>query len=117
MVRGSIRRPASHLGSRIAADRTLQQPRQSAAILALDASALRQADIKVPARPWTTIAGDGMVSHLISQFFELEHPFVISHIDRDFLIHEMIEGDISKAEFCLPLLVNSICAFSYVRIG
>lgn len=54
--------------SGIAASRTLPRPRQSAATLALDAHALRQADLKVPARPWTAVAGDGIVSHLISQF-------------------------------------------------
>jgi len=97
-----------------AANRTLPRPRQNAATLALDAYALRQADLKVPARPWTTVAGDGIVSHLISQFFELEHPFLISHVDREVFLEEMIEGDVSKAEFCSPLLVNAICALSSV---
>lgn len=101
-------------GSSTAAKRTLPQPRQNAATIALDAHALRQADVKVPARPWTTVAGDGIVSHLISQFLELEHPFLISHIDREIFLGEMIEGDISKAEFCSPLLVNAICALSSV---
>ena len=101
-------------GSSNAAKRTLPQPRQNAATIALDAHALRQADVKVPARPWTTVAGDGIVSHLISQFLELEHPFLISHIDREIFLGEMIEGDISKAEFCSPLLVNAICALSSV---
>lgn len=67
-----------------------------------------------PARPWTAVAGDGLVSNLVSHFFELEHRFLTSHIDREVFIDEMIEADAEKAEFCSPLLVNAICALSSV---
>lgn len=62
-------------GGSTAAKRTLPQPRQNAATIALDAHALRQADVKLPARPWTTDVGDGRVSHLISQIFGAGAPF------------------------------------------
>lgn len=91
-------------------NRTLPRPLPNEALRSLDARALRDAIVKVPARPWTIVAGDGIVSHLISQFFDLEHPTIMHHIDRETLIQEMTNADASTAEFCTPLLVNAICA-------
>jgi len=96
-------------------ERHLPMPLPSLHMRSLDAQALTQAKIKVPARPWTAVAGDGMVSHLISSFFEFEQPFLMHHIDARVFLIEMVEGDASSAEFCTPLLVNAICALSLVR--
>lgn len=96
-------------------NRTLPRPFSTEALRSFDASALRDATVKVPARPWTTVAGDGIVSHLISQFFDLEHPTIMHHIDHETFIHEMTNADASTAEYCTPLLVNAICAQGTVR--
>lgn len=92
----------------------LPQPLFSPRMTSLDSRALAQAKTRVPARPWTTVAGDGMVSHLISLFFELEQPFLMHHVDAQVFLVEMVEADLETAEFCTPLLVNAICALSFV---
>ncbi|KAK0718616.1 hypothetical protein B0T26DRAFT_676756 [Lasiosphaeria miniovina] len=57
----------------------------------IDAEALAQSDLKVPARPWTPVAGDGLVSSLITAFF-----------------NNMRRG-VLGAHYYTPLLVNAIC--------
>lgn len=81
----------------------------------LDATAMRQSPIKVPARPWTNIAGDGIISHLVSIFFVQEQQFLMPYVDKKIFLADMASGDHSNSQFCSPLLVNSICALSAVR--
>lgn len=83
---------------------------------ALDAAALRSSRIKVPARPWTIVAADGIVSHLISTFFELEQTFLMPFVDEEAFLAEMASGDATKARACSPLLVNAMCAMTAVGL-
>ncbi|KAI1261895.1 putative C6 transcription factor [Xylariaceae sp. FL1019] len=76
----------------------------------LESSALEKSLVKVPARPWTVVAGDGIVSDLISSWFRWEHPFPYPFIDREAFIKEMRKGDPKTAKHCSPFLVNVICA-------
>lgn len=76
--------------------------------------ALDTAPIKVHARPWTTVADDGIVSELVSGFFEIDHLYYFPAIDRDAFLEEMAKADIQEAKYCSPLLANSICAYRCV---
>lgn len=80
----------------------------------LELSALEQSAIKVRARPWTRVAGDGMVSELISSFFAYDNGFYLSFVDQESFLDDMLAGDTANAEFCSPLLVNAICALRCV---
>ncbi|KAH6844696.1 hypothetical protein B0I37DRAFT_433210 [Chaetomium sp. MPI-CAGE-AT-0009] len=79
----------------------------------IDAEALEESLINVPAQPWTTVAGDGLVSHLISDFFDRDEgdPFAnaISVLDGELFVRDMARGDPSRSDFCSPFLVNTIC--------
>ncbi|KAL2163811.1 hypothetical protein VTH06DRAFT_5870 [Thermothelomyces fergusii] len=79
----------------------------------IDAQALAESATKLPAKPWTSVAGDGLVSHLIADFFsrDPEDPFVTgcTLIDRDLFIQDMMLADPSQSQFCSPFLVNAIC--------
>ena len=70
--------------------------------------------IKVPARPWTTLAGDGLVSELIGAFFAWDGVFWLPFIDRASFIKDMRAGEPEKAKYCSPLLVHVICAIRAV---
>lgn len=88
----------------------------------LDSSALSLSRFKLRAQPWTTLAGDGLVSELVSSFFACDNCFYLPFIDEECFVHDMQAGDIENADFCSPLLVNSICAlrcvsFSQCTIG
>jgi len=80
----------------------------------LDLSALEASTIKVPARPWTLLAGDGLVSELVSSFFELDAIFRFPFVDRKCFIADMQAGDVARAQYCSPLLVMAICALRSV---
>ena len=83
----------------------------------IDAEALAESPIKVPGKPWTSVAGDGLVSHLISDFFDRdEGPFVntVSILVPELFIKDMQLGDPSQSQFCSPLLVNTICGLRSV---
>ena len=80
----------------------------------LEMSALEQSSIKVRARPWTRVAGDGLVSELISSFFAYDNGFYLSFVDQESFLDDMLLGDVDNAEFCSPLLVNAICALRCV---
>lgn len=80
----------------------------------LELSALEQSSIKVHARPWTRIAGDGLVSELISSFFAYDNGFYLSFVDQESFLEDMQAGDVAKADFCSSLLVNAICALRCV---
>lgn len=83
----------------------------------LDLSAMDNSTIKVRARPWTKLAGDGLVSELISSFFAYDNGFYLSFIDQECFLEDMQTGNIEAAEFCSPLLVNAICALRCVSIS
>lgn len=75
--------------------------------------------VHVLAYPWTTVAGDEVVSKLISQFFIAERSLVLPIVNSSQFIEEMKGGDTTVAMFCSPLLVNAICAHqcvSYIRL-
>lgn len=80
----------------------------------LDREALDSAPFKVHARPWTVVEDDGIVSELISGFFEVDDLYYIPAIDRDTFLNEMQEANIERAKYCSPLLVNAICAYRCV---
>lgn len=80
----------------------------------LDVAALNKSTSKVRARPWTTLAGDGIVSELIYSFFASDNNFYLSFVDQQYFLDDMEAGDTSIAEFCSPLLVNAICALRCV---
>ncbi|KPM43053.1 hypothetical protein AK830_g3527 [Neonectria ditissima] len=73
----------------------------------LNESALKSSAIKVHARPWTVVIGDGLLSELITSFFTWDYSGVI---DRGSFMQDMAAGDVGKARWCSPLLVNAICA-------
>ena len=79
-------------------------------ILRLEAEALSHAPIKLHARPWTVVVGDGLVSELISDFFAYSHLYFFPPMDREAFLKDMMEGDVEKARYCSPLLVNALCA-------
>ncbi|OAA50295.1 Zn(2)-C6 fungal-type DNA-binding domain protein [Metarhizium rileyi] len=79
----------------------------------VDALDIRPVDafaIQVPALPWTTTAGDEVVSELISQYFTFDHLYVFPPIARSTFVDEMRKGDPTVATCCSALLVNAICA-------
>lgn len=80
----------------------------------LDISALDNSAIKVRARPWTKVAGDGLVSELISSFFAYDNGFYLSFVDQESFLDDMMTGDAENSEFCSPLLVHAICALRCV---
>lgn len=82
----------------------------------VDADALLNSRIKVHAAPWTSVAGDGIVSHLLTQLFHREQPFILPFLDEECILADMASGDIVNAKFCSPLLVNAMCAFGAVRL-
>ena len=65
----------------------------------------------MPARPWTIIAGDDIVSHLISIFFDREQTGLGLYMDQRVFVKDMVAGDASKAVNCSPVLVNAMCAY------
>jgi len=86
------------------------------AINAIEHGALAGSAIRVPARPWTSVAGDGIVSSLISAFFKWDEPFAFAYVVRDLFLRDMRHGVPSQAKYCSPLLVNAICAIRSVSI-
>jgi hypothetical protein len=80
----------------------------------LDDAAYRQSSIKVSAKQWTDVAGDGLVSELVSIFFDMEQPFATTYVDRHCFLEDMASEQIGSARFCSPALVNAICAIGAV---
>ncbi|KAG5984191.1 hypothetical protein E4U54_006165 [Claviceps lovelessii] len=76
----------------------------------LELLALRESSIRVDARPWTAVAGDGLVSELISSFFTWDDAFFLPIIDREAFLADMRSGNVARAEYCSRFLVNAICA-------
>lgn len=76
----------------------------------LDLDALRASTFRVNARPWTAVAGDGVVSELISSFFAWDDAFFYPFIHRQAFIDDMRQNSPDTARYCSPFLVNAICA-------
>jgi hypothetical protein len=81
----------------------------------IEETALAQSPLRVPARPWTSIAGDGIVSELTSSFIALDSPFLFAFIDRDCFLDDMRAATPDAAKYCSPVLVNAICSLRSVR--
>jgi hypothetical protein len=79
-----------------------------------DLDALGTSNLKLQAQPWTTVAGDELVSELLSSFFACDNWFYLSFIDQESFLRDMQAGDVGKAGFCSPLLVNAMCALRCV---
>lgn len=96
--------------SLVAAASDLNDPR----IRKLDDNARDKSPIRVPARPWTAVAGDGLVSELVYGLFAWEaYPFPFFHPNA--LLADMQRMDPNTAQYCSPFLVNAMCAFTAVR--
>ena len=62
------------------------------------------------ALPWTFIADDETIRHLLALYFSWEQPF-LQFIDKSTFLADMASGEIShKTKFCSPLLVNALLA-------
>ncbi|KAM5362707.1 hypothetical protein ACJA88_013903 [Fusarium oxysporum] len=77
---------------------------------ALSLKTLSESPIRVHAKPWTAVAGDGLVSQLISSFFTWDDAFFYPFIDLQAFLKDMNSGEVKKARYCSPFLVNAICA-------
>lgn len=80
----------------------------------IEAESLQETSLRLPARPWTTVAGDGIVSGLVSRFFDIDQPFFCVMVDHSALISDMRASDTAVARYCSPMLVNAICALGAV---
>jgi hypothetical protein len=82
----------------------------------LECTAITDSTLKVQAQRWTSVAGNALVSELLSSFFVYDNCFYLSFIDRESFLHDLQTGDTESADFCSPLLVNAICALRCVGI-
>lgn len=82
----------------------------------LDCQALHDSIINVPAQPWTTVVGDGLMSELITHFFTWNGTYLCPILDQDIFLEEMKSGYVENARCCTPLLVNAICAMESVGL-
>ena len=89
---------------------TLRSERESK----IDAAALEHAPIKVPARPWTTVAQDGIVSELVSAWFKWDDAFGYPFLDQEAFLDDMRSSDVEQARYCSRFLVSALCAFRCV---
>jgi hypothetical protein len=78
----------------------------------LDQEALNHSPIKVHTRPWTLVAGDGIVSELISQFFVSDDFYFFPSLHREAFLEDMNNPnqDMATTRFCSSVLVNAMCA-------
>ena len=101
---------------------TLQDVKDASVLLAatnskvamIHAGAPADSVLQVPAEPWTSVAGDALVSHLVSAFFKWDGPFACSFIDQKLFLRDMRHGSQANSRFCSPLLLNSLCALRSV---
>ncbi|KAF7511200.1 hypothetical protein GJ744_005097 [Endocarpon pusillum] len=62
------------------------------------------------AYPWTTLASDEVVSHLVSLYFTWEQP-CLQFVDKMAFLADMKAGDVARRHsFCSPLLVSALLA-------
>lgn len=96
--------------SLVAAASDLSDPR----IRKLDDDARDKSPMHVPARPWTAVAGDGLVSELVCSLFAWDvYPFPF--FQPDALLADMRRADPATAQYCSPFLINAMCAYRAVR--
>ncbi|KAF2104308.1 putative C6 transcription factor [Rhizodiscina lignyota] len=76
----------------------------------VDQRSLRNSALKVPARPWTVSAGDGLVSELLSSFFQYDDLFFLPFVDKEAFVEDMRKQNLKDAKYCSQFLVNAICA-------
>ncbi|PHH69522.1 hypothetical protein CDD82_7706 [Ophiocordyceps australis] len=82
LVKESSSSPLMRLGQDVADGIHDKQLRE------LDLEALRTSPFKVSARPWTMLAGDGLVSSLVSSFFAWDDAFAYPFVDREAFMRE-----------------------------
>ncbi|KAH8200180.1 hypothetical protein TruAng_005628 [Truncatella angustata] len=63
-----------------------------ARLLAIDVHTLEDIYFKIQAQSWTLVAGDDIVSGLISSFFAWDDAFLLPFIDRDAFLDDMRNG-------------------------
>lgn len=80
----------------------------------LENAALRASPFTVPAHPWTAVAGDGIVSHLVCSFFKFDQVFLFPAIDPECFLQDMRTQDPVTSKYCSPFLLNAICALRAV---
>jgi hypothetical protein len=90
--------------------RKLPDPRT----IRIEADSLQETDLRLPARPWTTVAGDGIVSDLVFRFFDIDQPFYCAMVDHSAFVLDMRAAETTAARYCSPMLVNAICALGAV---
>jgi hypothetical protein len=90
--------------------RKLPDPRT----IRIEADSLQGTGLRLPARPWTAVAGDGIVSDLVSRFFDIDQPFYCAMVDHSAFVFDMRASDTAVARYCSPMLVNAICALGAV---
>ncbi|KAK1995363.1 hypothetical protein LX36DRAFT_659716 [Colletotrichum falcatum] len=83
---------------------------RDARLAKVDERALQTSLIRVPAKPWTTVADDGLVSELVTDFFTWENVSCFPAIEQTLFVDDMRSGNIRQARWCSPILVNAICA-------
>ncbi|GJC93282.1 C6 transcription factor [Colletotrichum higginsianum] len=76
----------------------------------INEKALENSPIRVPAKPWTTVVDDGLVSELIADFFTWDNVSCFPAIEQTVFVDDMRAGSIKQAKWCSPVLVNAICA-------
>jgi hypothetical protein len=81
-----------------------------ALVRSIEQASLEQSTIKVRARPWTRLVGDGLASELVSSFMAFDQPFMYSFIDKERFLEDMHTGSPESARYCSPFLVNAICS-------
>ncbi|KAF6807605.1 C6 transcription factor [Colletotrichum plurivorum] len=101
----SIRQAEILLPSPAASDRVYDSR-----LAKLNDKAMEHSLIRVPAKPWTAIADDGLVSELITDFFSWENAGAFPAIEPDLFLADMRAAHVKRAKWCSPILVNAICA-------
>ncbi|OLN86935.1 Nitrogen assimilation transcription factor nit-4-like protein 4 [Colletotrichum chlorophyti] len=76
----------------------------------LNEKALENSLIRVPAKPWTVVVDDGLVSELITDFFSWDNASCFPAIEQNMFLSDMRAGSLKQAKWCSPILVNAICA-------
>jgi hypothetical protein len=83
----------------------------------IDNEAYSWSPMKLRSRPWTAVADDGIVSALISSFFAWDGYYMLPFVDQTCFIRDMTTGDIKRAKFCSPFLVNAICTIQVSSVS
>lgn len=79
----------------------------------LDDDARDNSPMHVPARPWTAVAGDGLVSELVCSLFAWD-AYLFPFLHPNAILTDMRRMDPNTAQYCSPFLINAICALRAV---